>query len=129
MSAEQKLVLIVDDEAPNRKLLEQLLPLEGYQVISAADGVEALNAVETQRPDMILLDVMMPELDGFEVAKKLKANKDTAGIPIIMLTALNDQSSKIKGLAAGAEDFLSKPFDRTELSIRLRNLIRLADNN
>ena len=118
-------ILIVDDELQNRKLLEMLLQAEGYATRSAVDGHDALASVAQQAPDLILLDVMMPGLDGYTVARTLKANAVTAHIPIIMVTAQADREARISGLGAGAEDFLQKPVDRAELHLRVRNLLRL----
>ena len=118
-------VLIVDDERHNRELLEVMLRPEGYVLLSATTGEEALALVQRQQPDLILLDVMMPGMDGYEVARKIKGNPATEGIPVIMLTALDDRNSRMLGLSAGAEDFLTKPLDRAELSMRVRNLLRI----
>ncbi|MDP3847017.1 MAG: EAL domain-containing protein [Pseudomonas sp.] len=120
-------ILIVDDEAQNRKLLEALLQAEGYLTLSAADGEDALASIAQLAPDLILLDIMMPGMNGYEVASTLKANPATAHIPIIMLTALIDRSARLAGLKSGAEEFLTKPFDRAELSLRVRNLLRLKE--
>jgi signal transduction histidine kinase len=118
-------VLIVDDESHNRELLAVMLRQEGLLLLSAASGEEALALVAAQPPDLILLDVMMPGMDGYQVAAKIKAGAATKNIPVIMLTALDDRSAKMLGLSAGAEDFLTKPVDRVELSVRVRNLLRL----
>jgi PAS domain S-box-containing protein len=118
-------VLIVDDERCNRDLLEVMLAADGFQVQAAASGEEALAMVAHQPPDLILLDVMMPGLDGYEVTARIKNEPSTRNIPIIMVTALDDRSARMRGLNAGAEDFLSKPVDRAELSVRVRNLLRL----
>jgi len=118
-------ILIVDDEIQNRKLLELLLRSDGYQTRSASSGEDALASIEQSAPDLILLDIMMPGVDGFQVASILKAEAATAAIPIIMVTALIDQPSRLAGLNAGVEEFLTKPVDRAELSIRVRNLLRL----
>ncbi|MES2933974.1 MAG: EAL domain-containing protein [Pseudomonadota bacterium] len=125
MSSAVATILIVDDESQNRKLLETLLRPEGYRTQNAANGEDALNLIEQTAPDLILLDVMMPGIDGYEVASKLKANPATANIPIIMVTALIDRSARLAGLEAGAEEFLTKPVDRVELWLRIRNLLRL----
>ena len=122
-------ILIVDDEPQNCKLLEALLRPEGYLTRSAASGADALASVALQSPDLILLDVMMPGMDGYEVARRLKANPITAHIPIIMLTALTDRAARMAGLDAGVEEFLSKPVDRAELWLRVRNLLRLKAFN
>jgi diguanylate cyclase (GGDEF)-like protein/PAS domain S-box-containing protein len=120
-------ILIVDDELQNRKLLEALLLPEGYRTISAANGDEALAAIAKQAPDLILLDAMMPGMDGYQVASTLKGNPATSGIPIIMVTAQIDRSARLAGLNAGAEEFLTKPVDRAELWLRVRNLLRLKE--
>ena len=118
-------ILVVDDEPHNRKLLETLLRPEGYLTITAADGEEALAAVAKHHPDLILLDIMMPGMDGYQVADVLKADLRTASIPIIMVTAQVDREARLAGLHAGAEEFLTKPVDRAELWLRVRNLLRL----
>ena len=118
-------VLIVDDEAQNRKLLEAMLKPEGYLTVSAANGDDAIAQVAKAPPDLILLDIMMPGMDGYQVARILKAGATTAHIPIIMVTAHSDRSARLAGLKAGAEDFLTKPVDRGELWLRVRNLLRL----
>jgi signal transduction histidine kinase len=118
-------ILIVDDESKNRKLLEVMLAPEGFVFLTAVSGEEALAIVAVQSPDLILLDVMMPDMDGYEVAARIKANIGSKNIPIIMLTALDDRNARMLGLNAGAEDFLTKPVDRAELSVRVRNLLRL----
>jgi len=118
-------ILIVDDEIRNRKLLEALLHSEGYATMSAASGTDALAAVAQHAPDLVLLDVMMPDMDGFQVARKLKSDASTSHIPIIMVTASADRHSRLAGLESGAEDFLNKPVDRAELWLRVRNLLRV----
>jgi diguanylate cyclase (GGDEF)-like protein/PAS domain S-box-containing protein len=125
MSGPCSTILIVDDEGPNRRLLEAQLAPEGYLTQTASNGAEALASVARQMPDLILLDVMMPGMDGYQVAQALKANPDTSNIPIIMVTALMDHAAQLEGLAAGAEEFLSKPVNRAELWLRVRNLLRL----
>lgn len=122
-------LLIVDDELHNRKLLELLLQPEGYITRCAASGEEALASVAAEAPDLILLDVMMPGMNGHEVASRLKTNPATSHIPIIMLTALIDRAARLAGLSAGAEEFLTKPVDRAELWLRVRNLLRLKAFN
>jgi signal transduction histidine kinase len=118
-------ILIVDDEIRNRKLLETLLHPEGYRTRAVADGEHALASVAQCAPDLILLDVMMPSMDGYQVARTLKADPATANIPIVMITALIDRSARLEGLNAGVEEFLTKPVDRAELWLRVRNLLRL----
>lgn len=118
-------VLIVDNEPANLRLIMSMLEPEGYALLTASSGEEALAIVEAQPPDLILLDIMMPGMNGYEVAGHIKRNFVTRNIPIILITALNDHRSKMLGLNAGAEDFLGKPVDRVELSLRVRNLLRL----
>ena len=125
MTVSPATVLVVDDEPHNRKLLVALLKPEGYFTLTADSGKEALVLIAQQAPDLILLDVMMPEMDGFEVAGILKGDPATSHIPIIMVTASADRRSRLAGLNAGAEDFLMKPVDRAELWLRVRNLLRL----
>ncbi len=118
-------ILVVDDERPNRQLIEAMLEPEGYEVTTASSGEEAI-ALATHEPfDLILLDVMMPGMDGYDVARSIKANLATRNLPIIMVTALGDRDARLRGLRAGAEDFLSKPVDRAELCVRAKNLLRL----
>ncbi len=118
-------VLVVDDILPNVKLLEAKLACEYYDVITATSGAEALEKVESDKPDLVLLDVMMPGMDGFEVCTRIKNNPDTAHIPVVMVTALTDVEDKVRGLEAGADDFLSKPINDTALMARVRSLARL----
>lgn len=125
MSTPAATILIVDDEIRNRKLLELLLQHEGYNTMSAASGDEALAMLEHGAPDLILLDVMMPTLDGYQVARIIKAHPLSSSIPIIMISAHSDRTSRLAGLNAGAEEFLTKPIDRDELWLRVRNLLRL----
>jgi len=118
-------VLVVDDILPNVKLLEAKLASEYYDVLTATSGEEALEKVERDGPDIILLDVMMPGMDGFEVCKKIKSNPTYAHIPVVMVTALTDAADRVRGLEAGADDFLSKPLNDTALMARVRSLVRL----
>jgi diguanylate cyclase (GGDEF)-like protein/PAS domain S-box-containing protein len=120
-------ILIVDDEAVNRKLLEALLMPEGYRTISVASGEEALSSIAMRAPDLVLLDLMMPGMNGYEVASIIKSDPATSNIPIIIVTAQNDRGARVDGLKSGAEEFLTKPVDRTELWFRVRNLLRLKE--
>jgi two-component system cell cycle response regulator len=118
-------ILVVDDILPNVKLLEAKLTHEYYDVLTAMNGQEALKKVEEEAPDIVLLDVMMPGMDGFEVCAKIKENPATAHIPVVMVTALTDSQDKVRGLEAGADDFLSKPINDMALMARVRSLVRL----
>lgn len=118
-------ILVIDDILPNVKLLEAKLSAEYFDVITALSGPEGIQKAETQSPDMILLDVMMPGMDGFEVCQRLKANPATAHIPVVMVTALTDATDKVRGLESGADDFLSKPVNDVALMARVRSLVRL----
>jgi putative two-component system response regulator len=120
-------VLVVDDEEGNRRVLAAIVDAEGYFSLEAPDGERALELARTSLPDVILLDVMMPGMDGYQVARALKADKATKAIPIVMVTALDDREARLRGLEAGAEEFVSKPVDRSELRIRVRNLLRLKE--
>ncbi len=120
-------VLVVDDEERNVKLLETLLHADGHATLAARNGNEALAIAAAEKPDLILLDVMMPDMDGFETVERLKADPGTRQVPVIMVTALDDRESKLRALEAGAEEFLSKPIDRADLTVRVRNLLRLKE--
>ena len=121
-------ILVVDDEPNNRLLFQVMLAADGYDVVTANAGDEALVMIAQHPPDLIILDVMMPGLDGYQVAARIKSDPATVQIPIIMLTALSDRNSMMHGLNAGAEEFLTKPVVRAELSVRVRNLLRLTDD-
>jgi signal transduction histidine kinase len=118
-------ILIVDDNPQNRRLLEVLLQAEGYITESAANGQEALKIIAGRSHDLVLLDIKMPGIDGYEVARSLKGDSATVDIPIIMVTGEVDHSARLAALEVGVEDFLTKPFDRLELGLRVRNLLRL----
>ena len=118
-------VLVVDDILPNVKLLEAKLASEYYDVLTATSGAEALEKVENEQPDIVLLDVMMPGMDGFEVCSRIKGNAALAHIPVVMVTALTDTEDKVRGLESGADDFLSKPINDVALMARVRSLVRL----
>lgn len=119
------LILVVDDEPTNREMLLHRLEADGYRCRAAVDGQEALEAVAEELPDLILLDVLMPGVDGFEVCRRLRQKVVTRAVPVVMVTALADRHSRVAGLEAGADDFLSKPVDPTELTARVRSLLRL----
>ena len=116
-------VLIVDDERQNRQLLEIMLEPEGFVVLTAASGAAALALVACEPPDLILLDVMMPGLDGYQVAAALKSAAATSNIPVILLTGLDDDQARTLGRKAGADDFVSRPVDRADLCARVRTLV------
>lgn len=119
-------ILIVDDVMSNVLLLKVLLTNEKFAIATANNGQQALEQVDKEHPDLVLLDVMMPDLSGFEVAQRLKSNPDTADIPIIFLTALNSTTDIVKGFQVGANDFISKPFNKEELIIRVTHQISLV---
>ncbi len=118
-------ILIVDDEVGGRKTLEGILRPFGYDLVFATTGAEALTQAAASAPDLILLDVMMPGMDGFAVCRRLRADPRLAEIPVIMLTALDDRDSRLQGIESGADDFISKPFDRIELRTRVQMITRL----
>jgi signal transduction histidine kinase len=120
-------ILIVDDEEVNVKLIKSILAPENYNLISALSGSEALSMLTPNHPDLILLDVMMPEMDGFETCRRIKLNKNTKIIPVLMVTALNEIEDRLKALDCGADDFLSKPVDKIELRIRVKSLLRIKE--
>ncbi len=120
-------VLVVDDEARILRLMEAMLVPAGYQVVLAENGTEAITKAMLSSPDVILLDVMMPGQDGFEVASKLRANKQTKDIPIVMVTALGEVKDRVKALESGADDFLTKPVDKTELLTRVKTLVEKSE--
>jgi putative two-component system response regulator len=118
-------ILVVDDDAATRRLLIRLLTVHGYDVTTVDDGEAALAAVDKTRPDLIMLDVGLPRLDGFEVCRRIKQTPATRFIPIVLVTGMNDRPHKLRGIEAGADDFLCKPFDREELTARVASLVRL----
>ncbi len=120
----KKLILAIDDEKDILKLLQYNLEREGYQVVCAKTGEEGLESVKTKRPDLVILDLMMPGIDGLEVCKILRANKDTKNIPLLMLTAKSSEIDQILGLELGASDYISKPFSVKVLLARLKNIFR-----
>ncbi|KAB2833704.1 MAG: response regulator [Candidatus Brocadia sp.] len=118
-------ILVADDIKQNVKLLRVILTASEYDVVEAYDGEEALEKARGEHPDLILLDIMMPKMTGYEVCQKLRADERTKNIPIVMITALHEMNDRIKGIEAGADDFISKPFNKTELLARIKALLRL----
>ena len=117
------LILIVDDDQAIIKLLTDLFTIEGYQIISTNWGNEALTIVEKQHPDLVILDILLPDIDGFEVTQRMKAKRGSAFTPIIFLSENAGREQRLKGLSLGAEDFIAKPFDIEELVLRVRNVL------
>ncbi|GAB4483758.1 MAG: response regulator [Thermodesulfovibrionales bacterium] len=122
-----KKILVVDDEPQNVKLLSSLLEAVGYQTVSASNGSEALERMRESIPDLVLLDVMMPEMDGFETCDMIKSDPAMQTVPVVIVSALADRDSKLKGLNVGANEFLTKPIDKTEVIIRVRNLLKIKE--
>jgi DNA-binding response OmpR family regulator len=122
------MILIVDDQRDNRDMLEAMLQQEGYRTTQAAGGMEAMDLIANEAPQLILLDVSMPDMDGYAVASLLKADPKTASIPIIMVTAHTGRGARVVGLHTGVEDYLTKPVDAPELLLKVRNLLRLRQN-
>ncbi len=119
-------ILVVDDNLQNLELLEAYLEDLSCKVISAEDGVQAMRAVAEHSPDLILLDIMMPKMSGFEVCRRLKEDETTCDIPVVMITALNELGDIERAVAAGTDDFLSKPINKLELLIRIKSLLRIS---
>jgi len=125
MNNKRPKILVVDDIPINIELQKAYLSIAGYQVLEARDGEEALRRVKEDKPDLIILDIMMPKINGFEVCRRLKNDPQTCFIPVVMVTALKEMEDKIKGIEAGADDFISKPFNKTELLARVKSLLRI----
>ncbi len=120
-------ILVVDDTPKNVKLLADILGVKGYAVVTAASGSEALEKVEAERPDLVLLDVVMPGMSGYDVCRKIRENPATGILPVVMVTALDPNQERVKGLEAGADDFLTKPINQPELLARIRSLLRIKE--
>ena len=118
-------VLIVDDFETNIIIMESFLLPEGYQILKASNGIEALKLVKDENPDLILLDVMMPGISGFEVSERIKSNEKTKMIPIVIVTAMSDKEARVQALEAGADDFIMKPINRIELKTRVHSMMRI----
>jgi DNA-binding response OmpR family regulator len=127
VTTDAKKILVVDDTPLNVKMLADLLTFKGYQVVTAASGAEALAKIESEHPDLVLLDVMMPKMNGYEVCQKIRANAATGMLPVVMVTALDPAQERVKGIEAGADDFLSKPINQPELLARVRSLLRVKE--
>src|SRR6185436_15734651 len=119
-------VLVVDDIAGNARLVQALLAPDGHAVRTAGDGAEALRLVQSEPPDLVLMDVMMPHVDGFEACRAIKQNPGTRLIPVVLITSLNDSASRIRGIEVGADDFVSKPVNVHELRALVRLLLRVT---
>jgi len=120
-------ILVVDDTANNVKLLKDLLTMRGYAVVTASSGAEGLEQIDKERPDIVLLDVMMPGMNGYDVCRRIRENPNTGVLPVVMVTALDPGQERIKGLEAGADDFLTKPINQPELLARVRSLLRIKE--
>src|SRR4026209_1545389 len=118
-------ILVVEDEPSGRKVIESILINQGYNIEFAANGREALKQASLLKPDLVLLDIMLPEMDGIEVCQHLRKDKELGEVPVVMITALDDRNTRIACIDAGADDFISKPIDRAELRARVRSITRL----
>jgi adenylate cyclase len=118
-------ILVVDDTPDNVTLLRDLLGMKGYSVDTATNGTAALHSIATQRPDLVLLDIIMPDMSGYDVCRAIRARSDTQGLPVVLVTSLDASQERIKGLDAGADDFITKPINQGELLARVRSLLRI----
>ena len=125
----KSVILVVDDQPQNVELIDAYLAPQGYEIIKAANGEEALGKLSDNQIDLILLDVMMPGMDGFEVARRVRQDNIHRLLPIILVTALKETEDRVKGIEAGCDDFLSKPVDKTELLARVQSLLKVKDYN
>ena len=117
-------LLIIDDEENNRMLLRDVLEVQGHTVTEATNGADALRLAEQHAPDAVLCDVMMPNMDGYEVCKRLKANPASAHVPVLLITALTERKERLAGIQAGANDFITKPIDVADVTLRVRNAVQ-----
>src|SRR5208283_327353 len=129
MIQENPIILCVDDEMANLKLLEKILVPRHYEVVTALNGKDAIAKIKTQRIDLVLLDIMMPDIDGFEVCREIKGHNKYRNIPVIIITSLTAKQDRINGIEAGAEEFLSKPFDQMEVLARIKMLLTVKELN
>lgn len=126
---DKSVILIVDDQLQNIELLEAYLVHQGYEILTATSGAETFEKMASNEIDLVLLDVMMPDMDGFEVTRRIRKNDDTQHLPIILVTALQCSEDRINGIEAGCDDFISKPFDKTELQARVRAMLKVKAYN
>ena len=126
---DKPVILVVDDRPQNIKLLEAHLAQQGYEIVTAANGEEALEKLSGNKIDLILLDVMMPGMDGFEVTRRIRQDNTHRLLPIILVTALRETEYRVKGIRAGCDDFISKPFDKMEIFARVRSLLKVKAYN
>jgi len=127
MNTTRAKILCVDDEAVNLKLFDAFLIPNGYEVLHAMNGARTLEIIRTQKVDLVLLDVMMPEMNGYDVCRRIKEDRENGNIPVVMITSLQERKERIKGIEAGAEDFISKPVDQVEVLARIRMLLRIRE--
>lgn len=126
---DKPLILVVDDEDQNLMVLEAMLISQDYDVVTASNGKEALNVIKENPPDLVLLDIMMPVMDGYETVRLIKEDETTKSIPVVMVTALTQVEDRVKALEAGADDFMSKPVDKTEVRARVKSLLKVKAYN